>query len=251
MAKRPVFFPSDQEKGWVEHLSIDFEWYPGFSLSQKQASIDSLHHGVRKYNPGLDRILEVSTKSRHELGRRLSAFNLKTIHPLKDNVKVDLESVFQGSKVFGEARGPYHHLYDFPARDAKRYMKENGLNVGRVREFQLADEVWPNKPKTAFYNFLYLSAAKAFFEWAYSLEGDSSLEEELLGYQAFTDIEFNPDKSLNCQAESCALYVALSKAEELSNALVDRESFIAMTQRSDGVADERGQLSFLPAGEKA
>ena len=28
----------------------------------------------------------------------------------------------------------------------------------------------------------------------------------ILGFNIFTDIEFNPQKSINCQARSCALY---------------------------------------------
>ena len=32
-----------------------------------------------------------------------------------------------------------------------------------------------------------------------------------MNYDAFTDIAFNLDKSINCQAEACAFYVALRK----------------------------------------
>ena len=35
--------------------------------------------------------------------------------------------------------------------------------------------------------------------------------EQLIQYEAFTDIEFNPQKSINCQAYSVAMFVALSK----------------------------------------
>ena len=35
--------------------------------------------------------------------------------------------------------------------------------------------------------------------------------EELIDYDAFTDIEFNPQKSINCQAKSAALFVGLVK----------------------------------------
>lgn len=33
----------------------------------------------------------------------------------------------------------------------------------------------------------------------------------LLEYDGFTDIEFNPQKSLNCQAKAAALYVSLCR----------------------------------------
>ena len=37
--------------------------------------------------------------------------------------------------------------------------------------------------------------------------GDKLIEEDLNEFDAFTDIEFNPKRSFNCQAKSCALFV--------------------------------------------
>ena len=59
----------------------------------------------------------------------------------------------------------------------------------------------PLNPKTVFYNWLYINAV---------LE-NPLLAAELLKYNAFTDIEFNPKKSINCQAKAAALFVALSR----------------------------------------
>jgi hypothetical protein len=42
----------------------------------------------------------------------------------------------------------------------------------------------------------------------------------MLQYQAFTDIEFNPEKSLNCQAYSAALYLSMVKNNILN---IDKE----------------------------
>ena len=47
----------------------------------------------------------------------------------------------------------------------------------------------------------------------------------VLDYQAFTDIEFNPEKSWNCQAYSVALYVSLVKNGMLEKALDSKENF--------------------------
>jgi hypothetical protein len=44
-------------------------------------------------------------------------------------------------------------------------------------------------------------------------------------YNAFTDIEFNPDKSINCQAEAAAIYVSLVNKNALKQALVSVDSF--------------------------
>lgn len=59
----------------------------------------------------------------------------------------------------------------------------------------------PLNPKTIFYDWLYINAV---------LE-NPLLAAELLKYNAFTDIEFNPEKSINCQAKAAALFVALSR----------------------------------------
>jgi hypothetical protein len=74
---------------------------------------------------------------------------------------------------------------------------------------------WPTKPITAFYDWLYLSALRQNLELACELEN----------YNGFTDIEFNPEKSFNCQASAAALYVALSKRGELEQALSSRRNF--------------------------
>ena len=45
-----------------------------------------------------------------------------------------------------------------------------------------------------------------------------------MAYDAFTDIEFNPDKSLNCQARAAAMFVALNR-EGLIGQCKDFEEF--------------------------
>ena len=66
-------------------------------------SVDSLHAAALKL-PGISRVLEVSSKSREELGVALSAFNL-TFTTLKHNRTFSVECAYQGSKVF-ERGGP-------------------------------------------------------------------------------------------------------------------------------------------------
>ncbi|WP_438829865.1 DarT1-associated NADAR antitoxin family protein, partial [Staphylococcus ureilyticus] len=48
---------------------------------------------------------------------------------------------------------------------------------------------------------------------------------EILEYEAFTDIEFNPKRSFNCQAEACAIYVSLVKRKKLQEALKSIDDF--------------------------
>jgi hypothetical protein len=52
--------------------------------------------------------------------------------------------------------------------------------------------------------------------------------QRLFAYDGFSDIEFNPEKSLNCQARSCAILVSLMKKNLLSKAAKDREQFISI-----------------------
>ena len=47
-------------------------------------------------------------------------------------------------------------------------------------------------------------------------------------YQWFTDIEFNPEKSINCQARTCALLVSLLKLNALDAAMKSQNDFINM-----------------------
>ena len=58
MAKRPVFF---EKNGIVMHTDIEFQWFAGFAVSQKQKSINALHTAIReKFSDAAP--LEISTK---------------------------------------------------------------------------------------------------------------------------------------------------------------------------------------------
>jgi len=223
MAKRPVFIPSPRPGKLVKELLVDFEWYPGMAVSQKQKSIRSLHAAARRR--GIDPILEVSTKSGSPLGVRLSSFNL--VYESVSGLDWNVESIFQGSKKF-ECGGPYRDLIGRSGFDIK---KDDRLsNSGRLEYFEFNDVRWNLEPKTAFYDWLYLHA----------LNRNDDLAKEILTYRGFTDIEFNPQKSINCQARSCALYVALAEQAMLKTALSDRDLFIKIL----GGKTIDGQLPF-------
>ena len=183
MAERPAFFI---HQGSVVSGSYTFEWFPGFAVSQKQKSIESLHHAIMEADAGA-KPLEISTKSKELIGTKLSAFRLKLNG-------YALETVFQSSKVF-ENGGPYLELLEVPPREAKRDERLRGS--GDLRAFRYQDETFPLLPKTVFYDFLYLAAVK-----------DSCTQDEIKAisdYNYFTDIEFNPARSINTQARTAAL----------------------------------------------
>jgi hypothetical protein len=211
MAERPVFIPESEGPVLVRTRQVAFQWFPGLSVSQKQKSVDSLHAAARKL-PAVDKVLEVSSKSRESLGVALSAFNLSFAAPGHDGA-LTVECAFQGSKVF-ERGGPYLDMFNMTSREAKR--DERLLSSGRLTGFRFLGAEWALEPKTAFYDWLYINALKQ----------QPALTEPLLAYTAFTDIEFNPERSINCQAHSVALYVSLNKRSLLEHAISSREAFL-------------------------
>lgn len=203
MANRPVFVVKNDKKNFVLKVFTEFTWFPGFSKIQKQKSIESLHLSFKKNFPNYN-ILEVSSKSDSQLGNNLSAFSLKIF--LNDGSSIPLESAFQGSKVF-ERGGPYQDLYRQKPKQAK---KDSRLNEsGEIIQFKFFDQIWENKPETLFYDWLYLN----------SVYMNKQLATQIIKYDAFTDIEFNPNKSLNCQAYSAALFVSLYRLSVLNSAI--------------------------------
>lgn len=209
MAIRPVFCPSFDStiKRLVTEKFVEFMWSPGMAISQKQKNIAALHNCAR--TEGIEPILEVSSKSPSHLGVSLSAFNLQ----LKtDKGLISVESAFQGSKVF-ESGGPYTDLYGQNGRDIKK--DERLKRSGSLKRFIFEGQQWGLEPKTAFYDWLYITA----------LMQNKELSHKILPMKGFTDIEFNPQKSINCQARSCACFVTLNKYGLLEKAMSDPAFF--------------------------
>lgn len=209
MATRPVFLSLRSKSSFVREIPVEFTWFAGLSVSQKQRSISSLHESARS-RLRVREILEISSKSTVPIGVGLSAFNLSL--PLNGK-RVSVEVAYQSGKKF-ERGGPFIDLLSGSSRDAKTdpRLRESGHLV----EFILNGEPWPLEPQTAFYDWLYLNA----------LVANPALSEPLLDYEAFTDIEFNPEKSLNCQARSAALYACLYRENMLKEALSCKDTFL-------------------------
>lgn len=210
MAKRPIFVPTGDKFPFVKEIMISFEWHSGLAKTQAQKSIASLHKAaaISQINP----ILEISSKSASHLGVSLSAFNL--MFQVKGK-RLSVECAYQGSKVFANG-GPYTDLYSASSRDAKTdgRLRNSGDFVG----YEFFGETFPNKPVTAFYDWLYLMA----------LAQNSNLANQLFGFKGFSDIVFNPDKSLNCQARAAALFVSLHQNKKLESALGNKAYYIAL-----------------------
>ena len=182
MAKKKIFLVSNQER-LIEECVVDFTYYNGFAITQKQKSIESMHKAFQEVKPNV-KVLEISSKSPSILGRELSAFNLKIKYGSR---AISLENIFQSSKVFENGKQFVDLLYMKPI-DAKKdkRLRENGLIVG----FRFDGVDYPSEPKTLFYDWMYCRA----------LQENNKFAKELCCYEAFSDIEFNFEKSLNCQA---------------------------------------------------
>lgn len=238
MAQRP-YFKADKEM--VLEDEISFEFHNGFAPSQKEKSRHSMHSKLKEKYPDA-KILEVSTKSDEEIGKKLSAFNLK----LDER---PFECIFQEAKCFkmkglikntediidrlefSEDKDVWEKAEANDAKELENFIKSNYIeddyyikilpkdnNPRELRavlrafmqanknitlshfyykgeEFELHIDF---KFKSFFYDFLYFRALRE------NLNEDEI--EEFLTFDLFTDIEFNPKKSINCQARSCALY---------------------------------------------
>jgi hypothetical protein len=214
MAERPIFVPKPNGGELVAEVFLHLVWNPGFAAVQKEKNIEALHQSA--HAAGYRKILEVSTKSNNKRGRHLSAFHLKV---KGRHGEIPLECAFQGSKVF-EGGGPFVDLYQVDVRQAKRdpRLKESG----RLTAFEFEGKRWPLEPKTAFYDWLYANIIYPHREWA----------QKLYAYDGFSDIEFNPFRSINCQARSIALFLSLMKRCELDEALESPDSFIRVLGNS-------------------
>jgi hypothetical protein len=227
MAKRPIFIPINIFP-YVKEKLVAFKWHSGFAVTQKQKSIYEFHNTATDLKLCITP-LEISSKSEIDLGTCLSAFNLKVT--LENKAQVALENVFQAAKVFQNG-GPFKDLLYVSPLDAKRdiRLKESGDLIG----FKGKNKTLPLEPKTLFYDWIYINA----------LHRNPELAEGLIKYDSFTDIEFNPSKSFNCQARSAALFLGLQSANILNQVLSNPEYFIdvfteGLIDNSDGVAVQK------------
>lgn len=211
MAIRPVF--SVEEKSpFYKTNTVSFEWINGYSKPQKQNNIQAMHSAYLTQNPE-KKVLEISSKSLQKLGTKLSAFFLMKYVPSLGR-KVSVECVFQAGKVF-EKGGPYLDILEKTSKDAKRDPRLR--NSGKLVAFEFEGKRYPLDPKTIFYDYIYINA----------LLENPELSKMILDYDAFTDIEFNPERSINCQAKAAAEFVSLSR-QGLIDHITNFDDFIKL-----------------------
>ena len=184
------------------NISVDYR------QPHKEKNVIQLHNKFYKLYAN-EKILEVSTKSQNELGRKLSAFNLRYSI---NNKEYPLECIFQSSKVF-EKGGPYSEFLLMKPWEVKRDKRLR--NSGNLIGFKLNEVDYELEPKTLFYDWIYVNA----------LYRRPDLYKKVIEYNAFSDIEFNPQRAINCQAKSVALFVTLYRRNILEEALSNIDIF--------------------------
>lgn len=211
MATRQYYKPLSSFVGCKAVDSPQFVWSPGFAVSQKQKNVVALHEAIKRTEPSL-KVLEISSKSLQPLGVKLSAFNLKFPHC---GAECSVESVFQASKVFSGGVGPFPKKYSGDSREVRHFV-QNASAGQRLEAFEFEGARWPLEPKTAFFYWLYIRALLA----------NPDLADQLREFGAFTDIEFNPKRQVNCQAAAAAFYVSLCRTGKLEEAMSSKEAFL-------------------------
>ena len=194
--------PKINSNNLVKTDMIRIERHVGFSSRQKKKTINDLHQVIcKKY--GYKQVLELSSKSGNKLSFPLSPFSLKITNE-HDGNQYSVENAFQSSMVFEDA-GPYADLLTAPPRQARK--DERLITSGELIGYNYFGTEWGVEPLTMFYDWLYVNALKQ----------NPQLHKEVMQYQAFTDITFNPAKSIHCAAYALTLFVALNKRGLLDN----------------------------------
>lgn len=179
------------QNGKIATGYIDFKWESGCSIVQKRRSCENLHVELN-YHLGF-KPLDISSASTTELGKSLSAFNLKW-------KEVPLECWYQGSRVYKNA-GVQHQLYNVDSMTAKKTAQK--LNAqDEFIGFNLLGIDFPVKPKTLFYDWIYINA----------LIASKGRELDLEQYDCFTDVQavMNIDA---CQARSVCMYKLIQQTD--------------------------------------
>jgi len=209
MAIRPIFMSALDNNMYYKKILVNFEWFPGFSISQKQKSINSLHTSFLLNHEIEGNILEISTKSNNPLGNKLSSFNLAILNA--NGQKETVEEAYQKGKIF------YDNFKVDDETDIRKIRNENRNH--KIKGFTYNNIEFPNYPESLFYDWLYMLFLYNNPKYIFEITGNN--------YIAFSDIEFNPSKSISSQARASAIFVSLYKKGLIrDHTFFDRDNFI-------------------------
>ena len=151
------------------------------------------------------RILEISSRSSEQLGRGLSAMNLRDAATGKP-----VEAIYQAAKCYGGG-GPAETIRS-NGFEAKR---DDGVRrrAGALRGFEHEGVFWPTSTGTQFYDRLWMRAALA--------HGVQDV-----AYDGYSDMFFSP-RAMACQARSMAMLQGIIRAR-MTDRIEDPEQFSAL-----------------------
>lgn len=199
MAARPVFL-TNQNKPYFSEYNVNFVYNNGFAPCQKKKNIIAIHNAFHKDNSD-KKVLEISSKSFDEIGVKLSAFNLMLyVESLGKSMPVEI--MYHSGKIYKDS-GRHLEILNMTPKESKKYLYQN--KFGLIEYFVFENQRVEVDDFCDFYNWLYI---KALLENEY-------ISSELLKYEAFTDVEYNPSRSKNCQARSAAMFVSLYKQNKI------------------------------------
>ena len=127
-------------------------------------------------------VLEVSTASREQLGKDLSAFNLRVTTP--EGIETSVESAYHGAKIWtgpnGEQIGPHPEWADLAPAEAKKLATRIQAK-NTLAGFEYGGTSYPADGTSALYDQLYRQGFDAYIQ-----QNPDALD-RLLGYSGFTD----------------------------------------------------------------
>ena len=210
MQQKPVFV-SEERFPYFYTVLVPFETVKASSevKSTVKSKVDSLHERFSHIYPD-KKVLEISSASDEDTGRLLRSEILNKKIPSLDT-SAPVENVFRGSCVF-ENGGAYPEIFEMSPQAAKSDKRLKGS--GALTHYYFEGTEYPKRPRAAFYYWLYVNA----------LLENQELAEQVIRYDAFSDISCSPGKKPFGAARGAAVFTALSRLGLLDQA-VDFESF--------------------------
>ena len=221
MSTRPVFIPIDRSP-YVGTQVIEFQWVCGLSKSQRRKNIVNLHHAAK--SEGIRKILEISTASEDELGSALSAFNLQVTVNIGSEKSPKMqtnsvEAIYQSSKK-GANGGPHPEWLTKTGKEIKKLVHQ--ADLGKISLYQYGQNFWPAEPVESFFTWLYIQGL---------MQREGTIE-QLAEYDGFTDIYFNPKKTINCQARAAAQAVSMYRMGRLDEIMSSRKTYLEFAKKN-------------------
>lgn len=165
--KTKIYEATDNIESPVIEKDIDFDFTNGYYRGTKTNNMKSLKKVCIENGYKNSKLLEISTVSDNDFGKKLSALNLNI--KLNSGKFMTVEEIYQISKK---------------------------SNKGHIEYFEFGGRKFQNEPKTMYYDYIYMLALYTHKEyWEY-----------LENYRYFTDVFFNRERQINTQARAAAIF---------------------------------------------